>query len=67
LREEVGHVSIGNHWYHWLCERDGHNPASFYAQASALHGGPKLKPPFNIAARRLAGFSDTEIAALPQA
>jgi uncharacterized ferritin-like protein (DUF455 family) len=29
-------------------------------------GGPKLKPPFNIAARRLAGFTDAEINALPQ-
>ncbi len=19
LHEEVGHVAIGNHWYHWLC------------------------------------------------
>jgi uncharacterized ferritin-like protein (DUF455 family) len=67
LREEVGHVFIGNHWYHWLCERDGHDPEAFYAHASAQHGGPKLKPPFNIPARRLAGFSDAEIAALPQA
>ncbi len=21
LRDEVGHVAIGNHWYRWLCER----------------------------------------------
>ena len=21
LRDEVGHVAIGNHWYRWLCAR----------------------------------------------
>ena len=65
LQEEVGHVAIGNHWYRWLCTRDGHDPVAFYAQASAAYGGPKLKPPFNIAARRQAGFTQAEIDALP--
>jgi uncharacterized ferritin-like protein (DUF455 family) len=65
LQEEVGHVAIGNHWHHWLCERDGLNPHTFCAQASATHGTPKLKPPFNLAARRLAGFSELEIDSLP--
>ncbi|MEY4713379.1 MAG: hypothetical protein RIS88_2829, partial [Pseudomonadota bacterium] len=23
LRDEVGHVAIGNHWYRWLCAREG--------------------------------------------
>jgi uncharacterized ferritin-like protein (DUF455 family) len=67
LQEEVGHVAIGNQWYHWLCQRDGLNPHAFYAQASSTHGAPKLKPPFNLAARRLAGFSEVEIDSLPQA
>jgi uncharacterized ferritin-like protein (DUF455 family) len=65
LREEVGHVAIGNHWYHWLCTRHGLNSASFHAQASALYGGPTLKPPFNLAARKLAGFTQEELNALP--
>jgi uncharacterized ferritin-like protein (DUF455 family) len=26
LRDEVGHVAMGNHWYRWLCERDGLDP-----------------------------------------
>jgi uncharacterized ferritin-like protein (DUF455 family) len=21
LRDEIGHVAIGNHWYRWLCEQ----------------------------------------------
>lgn len=65
LHEEVGHVAIGNHWYHWLCQRDGLDPMAFYARVAILHGAPRLKPPFNILARKMAGFSDTEIAALP--
>ena len=67
LAEEVGHVAIGNHWYHWLCQRDGLDPVAFYDQAANLHSAPRLKPPFNVAARRLAGFSDAEINALPRA
>jgi uncharacterized ferritin-like protein (DUF455 family) len=65
LREEVGHVAIGNHWYHWLCTRDSLNCAHFHAQASALYGGPSLKPPFNLAARKQAGFTQEELDALP--
>jgi uncharacterized ferritin-like protein (DUF455 family) len=66
LREEVGHVAIGNHWYHWLCQRDGLDSADFYRRVAAQFGGPSLKPPFNLAARRLAGFSQQEIDALPK-
>jgi uncharacterized ferritin-like protein (DUF455 family) len=66
LQEEVGHVAIGNHWYHWLCERDGLDAIAFHAEAAARHGAPRLKPPFNLAARRLAGFTDDEINALPR-
>ena len=65
LREEVGHVAIGNHWYHWLCQRDGLDSQHFAAQAGQRHGGPSLKPPFNLEARRRAGFSQQEIDSLP--
>ncbi|MDE2417349.1 MAG: ferritin-like domain-containing protein [Burkholderiales bacterium] len=65
LTEEVGHVAIGNRWYHWLCERDGLDAQEFYAQAALQHDAPRLKPPFNILARRQAGFTEPEIAALP--
>jgi uncharacterized ferritin-like protein (DUF455 family) len=66
LREEVGHVAIGNHWYHWLCARDALDAAGFYADVAARHGAPRLKPPFNLEARRRAGFTDAELQALPQ-
>ena len=64
LRDEVGHVAIGNHWYRWLCARDGHDPVALYAELAARHGAPRLRPPFNLPARLAAGFTEVEIALL---
>ena len=61
LREEVGHVAIGNHWYRWLCARSGLEPEAHYATLVKRYEAPRHKPPFNDAARRLAGFSETEL------
>jgi len=62
LRDEVGHVAIGNHWYRWLCERAGLDPVSSYAELVKRYDAPRLRPPFNHEARRAAGFTDEEIA-----
>ena len=62
LRDEVGHVAIGNHWYRWLCARDGLDPLDHYLLLAQRHGAPKPRPPFNRAARRRAGFTDAELA-----
>jgi uncharacterized ferritin-like protein (DUF455 family) len=64
LRDEVGHVAIGNHWYRWLCARDGLDPVAHYAVLAQRHDAPRLHPPFNRAAREQAGFSDDELALL---
>jgi uncharacterized ferritin-like protein (DUF455 family) len=64
LRDEVGHVAIGNHWYRWLCVRDGLDPQRHYTLLAARHGAPRLRPPFNLAARRAAGFDEAELDAL---
>jgi uncharacterized ferritin-like protein (DUF455 family) len=65
LAEEVGHVAIGNHWFHWLCERRGIDAEAFYPEAALSHRAPTLKPPFNIEARRAAGFTEAELVRLP--
>jgi len=65
LADEVGHVAIGNHWFHYLCERRGVQAEAYHREAALLHKAPTLKPPFNLDARRAAGFSETELAALP--
>jgi len=67
LADEVGHVAIGNRWYRWLCERDALDPLAHYAQLAALHEAPRARPPFNLAARRRAGFTADELAALGRA
>ncbi len=64
LRDEVGHVAIGNHWYRWLCAREGLDPVRHYALLVERHDAPRLHPPFNEGARRRAGFSDDELAVL---
>ena len=64
LRDEVGHVAIGNRWYRWLCERDGLDPVAHYAVLAERHHAPRLRPPFNLEARRAAGFTDAEMSLL---
>jgi uncharacterized ferritin-like protein (DUF455 family) len=62
LREEVGHVAIGNHWYRWACAREGIDPLQHYAVLVERHRPPRPRPPFNRAARLRAGFSEAELA-----
>jgi uncharacterized ferritin-like protein (DUF455 family) len=64
LRDEIGHVAIGNHWYRWLCQRDGLDPVAHYRVLAERYDAPRLYPPFNEDARRRAGFSDEELAQL---
>jgi uncharacterized ferritin-like protein (DUF455 family) len=66
LGDEVGHVAIGNHWFHYLCGQRGVQAEAYYREAALLHRAPALKPPFNLAARRAAGFSEAELADLPE-
>lgn len=67
LRDEVGHVAIGNHWYRWLCEREGLDPVAHYARLALQHGAPVLRGPFNTEARLRAGFTPAELQALDAA
>ncbi len=64
LRDEVGHVSIGNRWYAYLCTQRGLEPMTTYAQLALQYEAPILRGPFNLEARRAAGFSEAELRAL---
>jgi uncharacterized ferritin-like protein (DUF455 family) len=64
LRDEVGHVAIGNHWYRWLCERDGLDEIAHFRKLCEQHAAPRIRAPINEEARRLAGFTDQEISEL---
>jgi uncharacterized ferritin-like protein (DUF455 family) len=61
LQDEIGHVEIGNRWYRYLCEQRGLEPRATYDVLAARYEAPKLKGPFNIEARRLAGFTEAEL------
>ena len=61
LREEIGHVAIGNRWYNYLCQRQQLDPLHTYAQLLQRHKAPVLHGPFNMEARRAAGFSEREL------
>ena len=67
LTDEIGHVAIGNRWYHWACAQTGRNPLTAHDELAAAFGAPRIKPPFNRDARLQAGFSAEELAILEQA
>ncbi|QCB44840.1 ferritin-like domain-containing protein [Hydrogenophaga sp. PAMC20947] len=64
LRDEIGHVAVGNHWYRYLCEQQGREVVATYAELAEKYDAPKPRGPFNLEARRLAGFDEAELAAL---
>ena len=64
LHDEIGHVAAGNRWYRYLCAQRGLDPLSSYAELIVQYDAPKLRPPFNMTARRLAGFEEAELDAL---
>jgi uncharacterized ferritin-like protein (DUF455 family) len=64
LRDEIGHVSIGNHWFNYLCQQRNVDPITTFTDLCQQYKAPVLRPPFNMEARRKAGFSELELAYL---
>ncbi len=64
LRDEIGHVRIGNRWYAWLCGQRGLDPIATYAALTSAYDAPRLRGPFNLEARHAAGFSAAELDAM---
>ena len=64
LRDEIGHVAIGNHWYRYICQQRGLDPVTNYAVLAEQYSAPRIKGPLNLDARRAAGFDDAELALL---
>ena len=56
--------AVGNRWYRYLCVQRGLDPVATYAELSERYKAPHLRGPFNLAARRAAGFDEAELAAL---
>ena len=64
LRDEIGHVSIGNYWFNYLCEEAALSPISTYRDLARQYRAPKLRGPFNLDARKQAGFTVEELSLL---
>jgi uncharacterized ferritin-like protein (DUF455 family) len=64
LREEVGHVAIGTRWFEYCCAQEGVEPEATFLDLLRDVARGSLRGPFNVEARRAAGFADTEMAKL---
>ena len=61
LRDEIGHVEIGNRWFNYLCTQRSVDPTEIFQELCKQYNAPTLRGPFNVPARRLAGFTQKEI------
>src|SRR5690606_36011891 len=66
LQDEIGHVAVGNKWYGYLCLQRGLDPVAQYRELARHYRAPRLRGPFNMQARRQAGFSEAELLALQE-
>lgn len=61
LRDEIGHVAIGSHWYKYSCKLRGVNPEKTFRELLQEYMGGALRGPFHTEARLQAGFSQEEM------
>ena len=61
LRDEIGHVQIGNRWYLYCCEQQNRDPVQTYASLIETYRVAKPRGPFNVEARMAAGFTQADI------
>jgi uncharacterized ferritin-like protein (DUF455 family) len=64
--QEIGHVEIGTRWFRWACARQGVDADERFAELLDHFLKGRVKGPFNLGARRAAGFSEAELAQLEQ-
>jgi len=64
LRDEVGHVFIGNQWFNFLCAKENLSPIKAYKDLARAYRAPMLRGPFNLEARKQAGFTTEELSLL---
>lgn len=66
LHDEIGHVALGSRWFQWECRRRRLEPETAYFELLQTHLKATLRGPFNLEARRQAGFSEWELGRLDQ-
>lgn len=66
LRDEIGHVAIGNRWFNEVCNNEQRDPIEAFEHCLREYTAPQPRSPFNFKARAQAGFSEEELAWLMQ-
>jgi uncharacterized ferritin-like protein (DUF455 family) len=61
LRDEIGHVLIGNKWFNFLCDQESLSAISTYKELARKYRAPVLRGPFNLEGRKQAGFTTEEL------
>ena len=61
LRDEIGHVAIGNRWYAFLCNQRGLEPLLTFRSLLREYNAPRLRGPLHTSARLAAGFTEAEM------
>ena len=64
LNEEIGHVKIGTYWFNYLCNSRNIDPLTMFKDLLDNYFSGELRGPFNTEARKLADFTDEEMALL---
>ena len=62
--DEIGHVAIGNHWFRYLCDKQGLEPGATFIELirKYMDNVPRIK--LNHEARLMAGFTQDELTSL---
>jgi len=64
LRDEIGHVGLGDRWFRFLCAQRGSEPEATYRDLLARFKAPRPQAPLNESARLAAGFTAAELASM---
>ncbi|CAM3782399.1 ferritin-like domain-containing protein [Litorimonas haliclonae] len=63
-KDEIGHVKIGAKWFQNIAQLEGESPRPYFHKLVKTHFAGRLKPPFNVQARTLAGLTEDYYAPL---
>jgi uncharacterized ferritin-like protein (DUF455 family) len=64
FEQEIGHVAIGTRWFNFACEQESKAPEETFQELLQEYMAGELRGPFELEARRKAGFSNNELEAL---
>jgi uncharacterized ferritin-like protein (DUF455 family) len=66
LRDEIGHVEAGTHWFRYVCRQRGLDPLESFRSLLTEYAPGRIRAPFNTSARQQAGFGSDEMAMLEE-